>query len=273
VTDNPVLRHALAYANRGWPVFPCKPGSKAPDTLHGHLEATTDPARIHAWFANRPDRNLAIATGAPGPDVLDVDCHGPDRNGFAALRELRKAGHLDGVSASVQTPSGGMHFYFLGSDQRCGQLPAHHIDFRSQGGYVVAPPTQVDRRPNLPLKAIGGDTRLDWKAAAAYLSPGRSPLPARPSPGPEYESSRDQVSALARWLAKQPEGNRNNGLYWAAKRALERDPAADLSPLAAAARQAGLDEPEMTKTISSAMNPSTTASAYTPHDRELEGER
>jgi hypothetical protein len=36
------------------------------------------------------------------------------------------------------------------------------------------------------------------------------------------------------------------------RRALDADPAADLSPLAAAARRAGLDEPEITRTLGSA---------------------
>ena len=48
------------------------------------------------------------------------------------------------------------------------------------------------------------------------------------------------------------EGNRNAGLFWAANRALETDPAADLSPLAAAARHAGLGDPEITRTLDSA---------------------
>jgi hypothetical protein len=30
------LRQALAYARRGWPVFPCLPGQKIPATTHGY---------------------------------------------------------------------------------------------------------------------------------------------------------------------------------------------------------------------------------------------
>ena len=59
----------------------------------------------------------------------------------------------------------------------------------------------------------------------------------------------------APWRAgssRQPEGNRNAGLYWAANRALEADPGADLSPLADAARQAGLGDQEVNRTLDSA---------------------
>ena len=44
MTDDPTLRQALAYARRGWPVFPCQPGQKIPATRHGYRDATTDPS-------------------------------------------------------------------------------------------------------------------------------------------------------------------------------------------------------------------------------------
>ena len=273
MTDNPACRQALAYAERGWPVFPCLPGRKAPATEHGHLDATTDPARIRAWFSRRPGLNLAIATGAPGPDVLDIDSRGPAENGYAALGELRRAGLLDEIAASVQTPSGGLHLYLLGSDQRCGHLPARHVDFLARGGYVLAPPSQADGRPYVPLKNPGGDGWLDWTAAAARL------LSRDPSPGParlprlEHQSGERQISSLARWLAIQREGNRNAGLFWAANRALENDLDADLSPLAAAARQAGLDDPEITRTLDSARRTTQAALGLEPHGHEREGAR
>jgi Bifunctional DNA primase/polymerase, N-terminal len=270
MTDNPVHRQALAYAERGWPVFPCLPGRKAPATEHGHLDATTDPARISAWFARRPGLNLAIATGAPGPDVLDIDSHGPTENGYAALGELRRAGLLDGIAASVQTPNSGLHLYLLGSDQRCGHLPARHVDFRARGGYVLAPPSHADGRPYVALKDLGGDGWLDWTAAARLLSPDRSLRPVRLR-RPEHQFGQPQISSLARWLAIQREGNRNAGLFWAANRALENDPAADLSPLAAAARQAGLDDREITGTLNSARRTTQAWLGLEPPDHEPEG--
>jgi hypothetical protein len=270
MTDNPAHRQALAYADRGWPVFPCLPGRKFPATEHGHLDATTDPAKISAWFSRRPGLNLAIATGAPGPDVLDIDSHGPTENGYAALGELRRAGFLDDIAASVQTPSGGLHLYLLGSDQRCGHLPTRHVDFLAQGGYVLAPPSQADGRPYVALKTVCGDGWLDWTAAARLLSPYRSLRPARLRQ-PEYQFGPGQISSLACWLAIQREGNRNAGLFWAANRALERDLAADLSPLATAARQAGLDAPEITRTLNSARRTTQAALSLGHPGHEAEG--
>ena len=83
------LRQALAFAARGWPVLPCLPGQKVPATAHGYRDATRDERQIATWFDRHPDWNLAIATGAPGPDVLDIDNHGPAGNGYAAFRRLK----------------------------------------------------------------------------------------------------------------------------------------------------------------------------------------
>ena len=126
------LHRALALAESGWPVFPCQNGQKIPATRHGFLDATTDPEQVTRWFTRHPGRNLAVATGAPGPDVLDVDQQGAAGNGFAAFNRLTRAGLLDGASAYVATPSGGLHAYFTGTDQRNGHLPAHHLDFRAE---------------------------------------------------------------------------------------------------------------------------------------------
>jgi hypothetical protein len=257
---NATLRRALAYADRGWPVFPCMYGRKVPLTRHGFRDATTDERRITAWFRSRPDWNLAIATGVPGPDVLDVDQHGEAGNGFAALARLRDAGLLDGATCYVRTPSGGLHAYFTGSDQRSGHLPAHHLDFRSHGGYVLAPPSQVDGKPYQVVRTVEADAGLDWPTVTALLEPRRQIT--RPQP---WSASDRDLSYLARWVASQQQGNRNAGLFWAANRALDADPAADLSLLATAARQAGLDDKEITRTLDSARK-----TGHVPPDHQAE---
>jgi hypothetical protein len=183
-TDSPradVLGQALAYAAAGWPVFPTRPNAeicpapercpcKAPVTPSGFKDATTDPAVIRAWWAKLPGANVAIATGAPGPDVLDVDVK-PAGSGFAALNRLQRAGLLTGASALVRTRSGGLHVYYTGTSQRGGALPRHHLDFKAAGGYVIAPPSNVHSKPYELLDHRPGTAILDWPAAKRLLDP------------------------------------------------------------------------------------------------------
>jgi hypothetical protein len=140
-----------------------------------------------------------------------------------------------------------MHVYFTGSSQRNGHLAAHHLDFRSTGGYVLAPPSAIDGKPYHVIDLPGGRGGLDWDAAVRLLEPQK-----QQQRSPQAQSSGRDLTYLARWVAGQPEGNRNAGLFWAANRALETDPAADLDPLADAARRAGLGDLEITRTLNSA---------------------
>ena len=193
---NPRLAAALRYAQADWPVFPCIPGEKAPATKHGFLDATTDPDKITWWWSRNPERNVAIATGAPGPDVLDVDVH-KEGSGFAAFNRLHREGLLDGASAYIRTPSGGLHAYFAGSEQGNGRLPRHHLDFRSKGGYVIAPPSHVNGRHYELIKRADGHGGLDWAAVTRLLEPERQQRPLRSD-----DRSMD-AHRLAEWVARQ----------------------------------------------------------------------
>jgi hypothetical protein len=242
------VERALGYAAHGWPVFPCQPGAKEPATRHGFLDATTDPDKITWWWRRQPEANLAIATGQPGPDVLDVDQHGQAGNGFAAFNQLKRAGLIEGAGAIIATPSGGVHAYFAGSDQRCGKLPRHHLDFRAQGGYIVAPPSEVGGRPYQVISHRDEPGGLDWTKVTDLLEPERHTNPVSP------RVERGDLSRLAAWVAGlAPDShNRNDGLFWAACRVAEADDETVLAELAAAARSTGLTDREIAATIKSA---------------------
>ena len=166
---------ALAYAAAGWPVFPVtSDGHKAPvfrsahrgeppraepcrgecgRTGHGLYDATTDEGQIREWWGGHPERAVAIATGAPGPDVLDVDVK-PEGSGFAALTNSNGRAWRMAIRRSCARPSAAFHLYYAGTGQANGQLPRQFLDFRSKGGYVVALQPEVQELPRqLPVVA------------------------------------------------------------------------------------------------------------------------
>ena len=130
---------------------------------HGFHDATTDPGVIDRWWGRNPDCNVGIATGAPGPDVLDIDVH-QDGNGFAALNRVKRAGLADGQQAIVRTPSTGFHLYYNGTGQRNGSIRGQHIDFRARA--ATWSPRRRRPRP--------GRT---WSSSTARTLPPRSTSP------------------------------------------------------------------------------------------------
>lgn len=208
-----MLDCALRYATR-WAVFPCKPGEKRPACEHGCKDATTDETQIREWWTRWPSANIGVATGAPsGLFVLDVD----GEAGFDALAEL--AGEIPATLTQV-TPSGGAHFLFtrpteLGNSAR--KLGAN-LDTRGDGGYIVVAPSV---HPN------GGKYR--WanrnpvEPPPPWLLMAVRPLPERTEPrgGSRYPQEGDVLAPLVKVAAEAQPGNRNEPLYWAAKRAAE----------------------------------------------------
>jgi hypothetical protein len=139
---NPLLAAALAYAKRGWAVFPLVPRSKVPfKGSHGFKDATTDPATIRAWWAKWPDANIGIATGeASNLTILDID---PKNGGPATLENLlAKHGPLP-PTAIVRTGSGGLHYYFnhVFTTAKGNNALGPGIDIKSDGGLILTPPS------------------------------------------------------------------------------------------------------------------------------------
>lgn len=145
---------ALRLCGRGFRVFPCIPDGRAPCFKGWQDAATTDPARIEAWWSGiYRDANIGVATGK-GLLVLDFDAKNGKR-GLKSLEELDLLGLPWGYR--VQTPSGGVHVY-LGVDEACGvtvlspskdrpdgaivEYPG--LDVRCDGGLVIGPGSTID---------------------------------------------------------------------------------------------------------------------------------
>ncbi|MFG2424046.1 bifunctional DNA primase/polymerase [Streptomyces sp. NPDC048448] len=161
-----LLNAALSAAERGWHVFPLRPGAKRP-ALHGEASctrtgiceaghrkweqrATTDPDRIRATWSAGPF-NVGVATGPSGLLVVDLDVPKDKSNSsadapcgaatFGALCE--RTGHAVPATYRTRTASGGEHLYFTApAGVRLGNTAGSLgplVDTRAWGGYVVAP--------------------------------------------------------------------------------------------------------------------------------------
>jgi hypothetical protein len=158
----------------------------------------------------------------------------------------------------VRTPSGGLHLHFPGTEQRNGSVRGRHLDFRGHGGYVLLPPSLVrtaDYVGSYEVIAARPDPGLplDWAAVAGLLTPTPAAVPAPRVPTPAVRPWSDPTTWLAAHVARQPEGNRDNALFWAACRAAESG-APDLTPLVDAAVSAGLPEAQARRTVRSAQD-------------------
>lgn len=255
---------AIRYANLGVPVFPCVPGGKQPLTPNGFHDATSSARVVHAWWERTPEANIGLPTGArTGVLVIDVDIH-PGGSGFEAFERARSEGLGDRWGWLVRTPSGGIHAYYPTGrqEQRSWQVPSAHIDFRGDGGYVIAPPSRIEVdgiAKTYDVIAVTTQTArtVDAIQLRQFLEPPR-PRPAVRAPA-ALSSPHCHPPALARTVALTPEGGRNRALFWASCRMVENDftPADIATWLTPAAQHAGLGDREIETTINSAFHHAT----------------
>ena len=258
----PLSEAAARFAAAGVPVFPCLPGEKRPLVLRGFHDATADPAQVAEWWSRWPSANIGIPTGAvSGVEVVDVDVH-PTGTGFPAFREAHRQGHAAGWAALVRTPSGGLHAYYPVNPDRAQsswQAARAQVDFRGDGGYIIAPPSKVLRpggvRAPYRLIVASGETPVPVDAARLreFLDP-RAPIPMGRVHAARVERRGSDAKVLAGWVAGRGEGERNRGLFWAACRLAESGTPLDatLDALGPAAEHAGLGPREIMATIRSA---------------------
>lgn len=224
---NPLLAAALGYAAAGWPVFPCVPLGKVPIGTpgfapNGFKNATTDPVQVREWWQRQPNANPAVATGDPGPDVLDIDCK-DGRDGLDLFHKVREAGLCRGAAATIRTPSGGWHVWFIGTTQGGGAVgKGRALELKARGGYVLVPPAYVvsskygySGRYTLVEEASHSGDVIDFTAVRRLLNP-------PPKASRRELRGEDNLHQLLDFAASLPDGNRNNGFYWACRRAVEK---------------------------------------------------
>jgi hypothetical protein len=191
-TATDLVEAVREFLQLGWAVFPvhgvktngqctcgnteCKRIGKHPRTVHGVKDATCDEQTIRRWFARWPDAGIALATGSASRIfVLDID---PRHGGDESLTALeQKFGELPRTRES-RTGGGGRHLFFLMDPNQTIHNSTSKLglglDVRSEGGYVVLPPSLhlsgnryqwVNEKDSIPLP--------QWLAELSAKNPSR----------------------------------------------------------------------------------------------------
>ena len=175
------LDAALAFAARGWPVFPASPQHKRPllaaavDPATGKKlrgtggvsAASTDGDQVRAWWVKWPAAMVGVATGFDRLFVLDFDPRVDadtgeifELAGLKAALEAQMGCALPDSLTSI-TQSGGVHVWLRWPDdggpsvRNRGNLPPH-VDVRGLGGYVIAPPSVMASGARYKWRRRGG---------------------------------------------------------------------------------------------------------------------
>lgn len=220
---------ATPYAeNLGWKILLIGPEWKLPfiskdEGGNGVHDASSDPEQIRKWGSLCPNGNIGVHCGkASGFVVIDVD---PRNSGDVSIRALAARGYVFPPGPRQRSGNGGWHLLFshepgvASSKDRLGK----GIDFQSDGKYIVLAPSWTRKSEQGP----GGLYR--WEISPFDVSPPKMPvwmkslLSPPPSPPRTFNRpvTRQNLRPLVDAVLRAPQGEKNNILYWACRRAVD----------------------------------------------------
>lgn len=137
MNKNLLYTEAFRYMALGFSIIPC--GKDKRPRLSSWKKYQTIPAtedEILAWWEKWPEANVGIVTGKiSGILVIDVDTYkGGDPRPFP-------------ITYTVKTGNGGLQLYYKYTEGFSISANAYekypHVDIRSDGGFVIAPPSRI----------------------------------------------------------------------------------------------------------------------------------
>ena len=159
-----MIEAAMKYHEKGMCVFPVNPNTKQPLVAWKKYQ-TERPSvdQIHKWF-DKTSNGIAIVTGKiSNTFVVDFDRYKPGFSEETALTLIPDTV----VAPTVKTMHDGRHMYFRNPDInisiKSGIAPG--IDYRGEGGYVLAPPSK---------NAVGSE--YTWVVSLDEVDPPHLPL-------------------------------------------------------------------------------------------------
>ncbi|WP_438040937.1 bifunctional DNA primase/polymerase [Sorangium sp. So ce128] len=236
---------AAEYARRGFRVIPlhsvgpvgacsCPRGAaharhagKHPRIKDWEREASSDVAKVRAWWERWPSANIGLAMGGPAA-LFAVDVDGPEGRATLAALE-REHGPLPATFRTASGRDDGGHLLFaippeladLGAELANSVAKLPGIDVRAQGGQIVAPPSlhHTGRLYAVALVApIASAPRwLLERLTTPKAPPARPQLtPATQEAAPRSTDARTRAAAYLRTMDPAISGQRGHDALWRA---------------------------------------------------------
>ena len=249
---SPTAEWALYYRRAGWRVFPIKRGEKRPIYDGWQSGATTDPDLIERYFSDAR-RNIAVVCGEQF-DAWDIEVEHVKAfsgwmldNGYQLPENpMATTGRLGLHYLTAPTGVNGTRYLWLNGE--------HIGELKSTGGFILVAPSVTENQYRWMWHPyhLTVQPAPDWLLGLLERPKTVKRLPTRLATPADVVAV---LGALAGSVAHAGEGNRNNYLYWALRRALEEGVPAPqaIEVLRAAALEAGLDRHETDRTIESAV--------------------
>lgn len=169
------IKLARKLAAEGFQVFPLIPNGKTPAVAGFKSKASDKPEEFEKlWLRYNADGepghddtyNVGVYTGRYRDQhllVLDVDTKA-GKLGMASLDELQEEFGQLPETYTVQTASGGLHYYFLTQTPvRCSASRiGKDLDVRGEGGYVVGPGSAVNGNTYDIIRDVDMASAPDW---------------------------------------------------------------------------------------------------------------
>lgn len=195
---------AIYYASRGFYVFPV--GKDKKPLVDWDDLCTIDEKQIRQWWDKQyPQAGIGLVTGAKsGIVAMDIDPrHGGNES---IIRLMVDWGELP-VTAETVTGGGGRHIIFIHPGVHIGNktnIPLPGLDFRGDGGYIVAPPSPHE-----------SGRRYEWAVGRKLSQTPLAPMPGwltRLYLGPEPTQQEQQARIAAPVDKRIGAGARNQTL-------------------------------------------------------------
>jgi hypothetical protein len=145
-----MIETALAYLEQGYSIIPVSPSDKKPMWAWKEFQSRhATQAEVMAWFQAMPDMNIGIVTGeVSGISVVDVD-------GLKGRDSVRALPVVLPATRVIATPNGHHLYYRYTPALTTGANFLPGLDLRSDGGFVVAPPSMIGGKGYSVFRDVG----------------------------------------------------------------------------------------------------------------------